>query len=304
MFVYNPEEEEAFFDQINEVYMLTEADQFDEAEKLLLKINATVHEPRENSTVGAIMLDSLFTFYEQAGKLEKALPYFLKETDYLKELIDSHTEIDNPAHFITTGHIYYASSQLDEARDYFKIAYHLGGDELFEENNPDFIFLATTEDEAFKDFKSHFVPNANSFQEELTEAQQDLVDEYCEQGNAALDAARYDDAIASFKQALAVLPAPVADWDTAGWISASLGDVYFSKGDYTAALEQLLVAEEIYSRDEANPFVYLRLGEAYFETGDQSNAIKFLLRAYKMEGAALFEEDRKYLNFLKKEKKI
>lgn len=304
MFVYNPEEEEAFFDQINEVYMLTEADQYDEAEQLLLKINATVHEPRENSTVGAIMLDSIFAFYEQAGKPEKALPYFLKETDYLKELLDSETEIDNPAHFITTGHIYYAGSQLDEARAYFKIAFELGGEELFEEANPDFLLIATADEETFKAFENNFVPNSNSYQEELTEEQQELVDEYCEQGNVAMDAAQYDQAIASFRKALAVLPAPVSDWDTAGWISASLGDVYFAKGDYTAALEQLLVAEEIYSRDEANPFVFLRLGEAYYELGDQKNAAKYLVKAYKMEGAALFEEDKKYLNFLKKEKKI
>lgn len=303
MFVYSPEEEEVFFDQINEVYILTEADKFDEAEALLLQVNASVQDPKEECSIGAIMLDSIYAFYEQAGKVEKALPYFLKETDYLKEKMEN-AEINNPVHFVTTGAIYYAMSNLHEAREYFKTGLHLGGEEVFEELSPEYLLIATADDHAFAAFSENFVPNLDAVQENLTEEQQELVDQLCDQGNEAMDAENYENAINLFLQAMAVLPEPKADWEAAGWISASLGDVYFSTGDYANALKQLLIAEEIYSRNEVNAFVLLRLGETYFELGDLKSASKYLLKAYKMEGAELFEEDKKYLNFLKKEKKI
>lgn len=303
MLVYSPEEEEVFFDQIDQVYTLTESMNVEEAEKLLLKINDSIPNPKEYCSVGGILLDSIFSFYEQTGQIEKALPYFLEETDFLKEKLKTE-QIKSTAHFINTGSIYYALNDLDKAREYFKIAHSVGKNSVFHDFNPDFLHIALISDAEFAEFKSSFIPGEAPVQDELTEEQQDLMDEYCEKGNLEMDAENFTEAAAWFEKALEVLPAPKEDWEAAGWISASIGDAFFSAEKYKEALEQLLLAHEIYSTDEANAFVLLRLGETYFELGDHENAAANLLLAYQLEGAELFEDDQKYLKFLKTQHKL
>lgn len=304
MLVYSPEEEEVFFDQIDQVYTLTESQNLEEAEQLLLEINESIPHPKENCSVGGILLDSIFSFYEQTGQVEKALPHFLKETEYLQEKMKTET-VKSSGHFITTGSIYYALGDLDKARVYFKIAHGLGKNSIFHDFNADFLHMAVTSDVEFEEFKQNFVPVDGSLQEELTDEQQDLMEEYCEQGNLEMDAENFDKAAGWFQKALNVLPAPKEDWEAAGWVSASCGDAYFNAGKYKEALEHLLVAHDIYiSEEEVNPFVLLRLGETYFELGDHENATSNLLAAYEMEGAELFEDDQKYLKYLKTKHKL
>jgi tetratricopeptide (TPR) repeat protein len=145
MLVYNPEEEEEFFDQIDQVYTLTEEGNTEEAEKLLLELESSIMDPKENCSVGAIMLDSIYAFYDQTGNIEKALPYFLNETAFLTEKLNSDS-VKNPVHFITTGSIYYALEDLDKAREYFKMAYQAGKKALFSDFHADFLFMALASD--------------------------------------------------------------------------------------------------------------------------------------------------------------
>ncbi|SEA37455.1 tetratricopeptide repeat protein [Pedobacter hartonius] len=299
MLVYSPEEEEAFFDQIDQVYVLTESDKAEEAEQLLLEIEGEIPDPKENCTVGAILLDSIYAFYEQTGQLEKALPYFLKETEYLQEKMKTE-KVKHVVHFITTGSIYYALQDLDQARVYFKIAFELGKKGVFGDFHADFLFIALAADEDFEDFKRNFIPEESDDEDELTDEQQDLMDDYCEKGNAEMDEENYAAAADWFKKAYAILPDPKDDWEATGYITASLGDALFSDGKFEEAKAQLLVAHEFYTADKNNPFVLLRLGETYFELGDEKLALEFLLKAYQMEGQQLFEDDKKYLKFLKK----
>ncbi|MCX2477844.1 hypothetical protein OQY15_02005 [Pedobacter sp. MC2016-15] len=305
MLVYSAEEEEAFFDQIDQVYVLAESDQTEEAEELLLEIESAIPDPKENCSVGAIMLDSIYAFYEQTGQLEKALPFFLKETGFLQDKSKTE-EVKNIVHFITTGSIYYALQDLDHARVYFKTAYKLGSKKVFADSHPDFLFIALAADEDFEDFKRNFVPaeDGDDEQDELTDEQQSLMDEYCEKGNAEMDDENYAVAADWFTKAYAVLPDPKEDWEASGYITASLGDALFNEGKFAEAKEQLLIAHEFYSGEESNPFVLLRLGEAYYELGDEKAALEYLLKAYEMEGAQLFEDDKKYLKFLKKHHNI
>jgi tetratricopeptide (TPR) repeat protein len=300
MLVYSPEEEEAFFDQIDQVYVLTESDKTEEAEQLLLEIEGEIPDPKENCSVGSILLDSIYSFYEQTGQPEKALPFFLKETEYLQEKMKTE-KVKHVVHFITTGSIYYALQDLDQARVYFKIAFEAGKKGVFGDFHPDFLFIALAADEDFEDFKKNFIPESDDTgDDELTDEQQDLMDDYCEKGNAEMDNENYSAAADWFKKAYEVLPDPKEDWEATGYITASLGDALFSEGKFEAAKEQLLIAYEFYADEKNNPFVMLRLGEAYFELGDEKTALKFLLKAYEMEGPQLFEDDKKYLKFLKK----
>jgi len=300
MLVYSPEEEEYFFDQIDQVYTLTESDQLEEAEELLLEIESTIPDPKENCSVGAIMLDSIYSFYDQTGQIEKALPYFLNETTYLQEKLKTGT-VKNIVHFITTGSIYYELQDLDHAREYFKIAYQLGKKGLFSDFHADFLFMAIASDATFAEFKENFVPNEEPEQDELTDEQQELMDECIAKGDDAMEAENYDDAVNWYQQAYDVLPDPKEAWEPSGYITAAMGDALFNARKYTEALVQLQIANIFYEGEgKANPFVLLRLGSAYVELGQEEDAIPVLNQAYKMEGSDLFEEDKKYLKFLKK----
>jgi tetratricopeptide (TPR) repeat protein len=304
MLVYSPEEEEEFFDQIDQVYTLTEEGHTEEAEKLLMELDSSILDPKENCSVGAIMLDSIYAFYDQTGDIEKALPYFLNETAFLTEKMKGDS-VTNPVHFITTGSIYYALEDLDKAREYFKLAYQAGKKGLFSDFHADFLFMALASDADFAEFKENFVPNLDEEEDELTDEQQELMDEYCEKGNAEMEEEHFNVAADYFKKAYAVLPEPKDEWEATGYITASLGDAYFNAKKYKEAKEQLLIAAKFYEDGETpNPFVLLRLGAACMEIGEEQQALEHLLQAYEMEGNQLFEEDKKYLDFLKKHRKL
>ncbi|WP_158797463.1 lipopolysaccharide assembly protein LapB [Pedobacter sp. L105] len=300
MLVYSPEEEEEFFDQIEQVYLLAEAEDIEAAEELLLEIEGSIPDPKESCSVGSLMLDNIYSFYDQIGQVEKALPFFLTETAYLQEKMQTEP-VKGIVHFVTTGSIYYALEDLDKAREYFKIAFKLGKKKVFADYNPDFLFMALAADEDFEDFKKNYVPaDEDEEDDELTDEQQDLMDSYCEKGNHEMDEENYAAAAEWFQKAYAVLPEPQEDWEATGYITASLGDALFSAGNFAGALEQMLIANTFYGTENSNPFVLLRLGEAYFELGQEEKALGYLLTAYQMEGQQLFDDDKKYLKFLKK----
>ncbi|MCU0560251.1 MAG: tetratricopeptide repeat protein [Desulfobacterales bacterium] len=61
-----------------------------------------------------------------------------------------------------------------------------------------------------------------------------------------------------------------------GYITDSLGWVYYQKGDYRRALEHLKRAHELVPDD---PTIMEHLGDAYLKLGDKANALKFYQRA-------------------------
>lgn len=294
---YNAEQEEEFFNKIDQVYDLTEAADYAAAEELLLQINDGIAGPKENSSVGGIVLDSIYSFYEQTGALEKALPYFLEETDFLKGKLATQ-KISSSRHFLTTGAIYYALRDLDNARKYLVTAYEQEGARIFQDENSDYLRIALMDDQEFAEFKETFVPNEDEEQDELTEEQQEQLDKLCEAGNEEMDNGNFDAAIGLFEQALEVLPHPRDNWEATAWISASIGDAHFSQDKYAEALDHLHRAYQIYGSEDPSPFVLLRMGQSYLELNDEKNAVEYLQRAYALEGKELFEDDKKYLKFL------
>lgn len=300
MLTYSQEEEEAFFDQLDQVYVLAESDKKEEAEALLLEIERKVPDPKSNCSIGKILLDGIFAFYEQTDQLEKALPFFLRETALLKE-----EQSDRPARdayaFLSTGNIYFALQDLDQARTNFQIAFQLGKKAVFGDFNTDFLFLAVASEEDFQHFKENFLPVDGQEEEldELSDQQQELIDEYCGNGDKAMIAENFPEAAEWYSKAYQVLPDPKEDWESTGYISGSLGDALFCAGRFREALEPLETACDFYGADDTNPFILLRRGQCHLELGEQDKALSDLLRAYQLEGPALFEEEPKYLKFLK-----
>ena len=113
-----------------------------------------------------------------------------------------------------------------------------------------------------------------------------------------LKAAKYEEAISLYQQALALLPEPVKKWDAATWLYAAIGDAYFESQNFEEALSAFLDAVGS-SGGIGNPFIHLRLGEIRYELGDKERAADELARAYMSEGADIFRnEDQKYFSFL------
>ena len=132
----------------------------------------------------------------------------------------------------------------------------------------------------------------------MTEEQEIKIDELCEQGNDAMDNEMYKEAISYYTKALDYVPEPKEEWEATGWIHASIGDAYFQLCDFEKALEHMHIAIRIYA-GEPNPFVLLRYGQCFYELKDEKQAVNYLLQAYMIEGETIFDEDEKYLLFLK-----
>ena len=121
----------------------------------------------------------------------------------------------------------------------------------------------------------------------------------CTAGDADFEAGQLDRALLRYREALALLPAPIERWDAATWVLAAIGDTLFVKGDHTAAVDPLRQAMRCPGAI-GNPFLHLRLGQVQLELGNVDRAKDELARAYMGGGDELFrDEDPKYLNFIK-----
>lgn len=136
------------------------------------------------------------------------------------------------------------------------------------------------------------------------ELDEDLYEEIlslCSDGDQLVEESKYDEAIDLYLKALNLLPNPKNVWEASTWIYTALGDTYFIKGDYNAAKGYLLDAMNCPDGIE-NPFILMRLGESFYELQEISKAKELLLRAYMMEGYAIFEdEDFKFFSLIKDE---
>lgn len=124
------------------------------------------------------------------------------------------------------------------------------------------------------------------------------------QGDAFAEDRRYDEAIAAYNQAWAMVPDPKTDWTASTWLLAAIGDACFRGGYFESAREALDYA--MHCPDAiGNPFIHLRLGQVRFEKGDPDGAADELIRAYMGAGPEIFEdEDPKYLTFLSTRAKL
>lgn len=119
----------------------------------------------------------------------------------------------------------------------------------------------------------------------------------CAEGDDLAEAELFDAALATYQQALDLLPRPVEQWDATFWLYTAIGDAHFLKGSYEAAWGTFKQAQLTGPLD--NPFIHLRLGQCAFELGAMREAGNGLMGAYALAGPEIFEEDDpKYLRYL------
>lgn len=122
-----------------------------------------------------------------------------------------------------------------------------------------------------------------------------------EEGDDLLAAHEIEKAMEKYRSALAILPDPKFQWELSTYIYAALGDAFFLDDKNEDALVSYQCAFNSAGGEE-NPYVCLMLGESWFELGETEKAREYLLRAYRIEGEAIFEdEEPKYFELIKEQ---
>jgi tetratricopeptide (TPR) repeat protein len=134
---------------------------------------------------------------------------------------------------------------------------------------------------------------------ELDTATHERIKVLCAKGDQLAEARKFEDAIAQYNEAWALVPDPKNDWNASTWILAAIADAAFL-GEYkTSALEALQYAMTCPGAI-GNPFLHLRYGQVLFDRGETDHAADELMRAYMGAGEEIFAtEDARYLDFLK-----
>ncbi|PNY81273.1 tetratricopeptide repeat protein [Deinococcus koreensis] len=119
----------------------------------------------------------------------------------------------------------------------------------------------------------------------------------CAEGDDLAEAEQFDAALATYQQALDLLPEPVDHWDATFWLYTAIGDAHFLRGSYEDAWQSFNRAQLIGPLD--NAFIHLRIGQCAFELSDMRRAGNGLMGAYALAGPEIFDgEDPKYLSYL------
>lgn len=134
---------------------------------------------------------------------------------------------------------------------------------------------------------------------EMQDRDYEKIRQLCAEGDDFAEDALYEKAIEKYLKALAYVPKPKSDWEASTWIYTALGDVCYQKIDYENAKQYLYDALNCPDAVD-NPFILLRLGQTLTELKEMEKAREYLLRAYMLEGYAIFrEEDDKYFDVIK-----
>ena len=121
-----------------------------------------------------------------------------------------------------------------------------------------------------------------------------------ERGNQLASNGQLAEALSTFKQALALVPEPQGERDSAFWLLVSIGDMEFLLGRYPESRSVLMSAVTQFEEARSNPFVRMRLGQSMYELGEEKEAANWLAGAYLSEGVQIFDQDDpKYLRFIK-----
>jgi tetratricopeptide (TPR) repeat protein len=125
------------------------------------------------------------------------------------------------------------------------------------------------------------------------------ITERCERGDDLVEAGRYGEAVALYREALAFVPHPVHAWGVSTWIHGAIAEAHYLAGEPELARDAI---DDAFRCEGAlgNAFFHLRLGQIELQLGNRGRALDELIRAYTRAGEDVFaDEDPKYLALVK-----
>ncbi|WP_289064314.1 hypothetical protein [uncultured Zobellia sp.] len=115
-----------------------------------------------------------------------------------------------------------------------------------------------------------------------------------EQGNDFFEEGKLKNALVKYEIALDIVPSPKTDWEASTWLYTSIGDTFFSGGNLEAAKDNYYNALNC-PDGIGNAYIHFSLGQVLYELEDYKKSKESLLKAYMLDGTAIFEdEDPKY----------
>ncbi|SFD49107.1 Tetratricopeptide repeat-containing protein [Chitinophaga sp. CF118] len=231
---------------------------------------------------------------------------------WIKDMEMSGYKIDKASPYLLMGETLLFLEQAIEAQKYLQKALEIGGVATFADQPALYLDIAskkiTDQESIMQAFEKEDLLEVWFKNEEVISAKHTVsndmleqIDRICEEGSELFDENEYLKAIRTWEQAFRLIPEPKNSFSQSLWLHSSIGDAYFLLNDFQKAAAHFFAAKSNNEQNGyANPFIMLRLGQSYFELNDTVNAKEYLLRAYTLGGAELFEnEKKKYFDFVK-----
>lgn len=214
--------------------------------------------------------------YQKLEDYERALEAF--ENSYIEH------QVDNPYILLNLGICFYHLNKIEEAKKFLKLAYSIGGDEVFEDAE-EYLKLI----------------NDNTEHEEIQKSMMDKENrnsyiELCEKADQLLEEGQVEEAIHQYQYALSILKEK--DWDGVVYAFIGIGDAYQELGDYKNSLTAFLACLDTEEKD--NPYIIMNIGICFYHLNQIEEAKKFLYIAYEFGGDDVFEGAEEYLELIDK----
>ncbi|MEE6286822.1 hypothetical protein V2J52_04035 [Georgenia sp. MJ173] len=249
--------------------------------------------PKVEDEYGGTLAVDLTELYRDLGRPAEARRWLAVAREVYGPDPDPHTEF-------LAGTVHYAAGEIDAALAVFNGLYTRWNTRPFHEEPPQYLaaVLAHRAGEPvavepvvgpFTRLRADAPRTDPAAADPYPQDAMDRVEELCDLGDVQAEADDYRGAVATWTEALALLPEPRTEWGEATWLYASLGDAHFQLGDDAAA--QAALFDALGSPDgAATGYVHYMLGVSMLRT-DDARAVDHLLRAYALEGKDIFEDD-------------
>ena len=298
-------EDETFELQGDALALLAEGKTSEAVEKILSAWEK-LPEPKFNTSCSHTILADLIEIFNAAGQYEESRTILHA---WIEDLETSGYKIIETTPYILLAETHLFLGQPDASKLAFYQAVGHGATKRDMDDKPYFYFeiakqKITGNEEIMERFTNEVLNTgkvSGRVREELSDEISERTDELSEEGSQLYEENDPLGALAVWKKALELVPAPQNTYAEAMWLESSIGDVYYLRAELAVALQHFLNAKDnLESNAYENPFVMLRLGQLYFDLGAPHEAKEFLIRGYMLEGEELFEEEEeKYFNFLK-----
>ena len=131
------------------------------------------------------------------------------------------------------------------------------------------------------------------------------LDIIAEEGNKLYKCGDLENSLKKYIEGYNLIPNPKNIYSESSWFEVAIGDIFFDNKNFKEAINYYTKAKNnITGNGMNNPYILFKYGASALELGENLEANEFLLRAYMLSGADIFNDyDKKYFEFIKQNNK-